>query len=140
MNRDTVAMLMVEELDRVRTSGLCRAFGWDIDVDGLATYVWLRPRKRKDLAFLLRATFEDFPNRAPSCIFVDEQTRSMDDGAWPRGVRHGGEPPGICTLGTREFHEHYHANERQYAWEPDRYTFIQTLAEIHRLMERGIGN
>jgi len=127
MDTETTVTLMTTELGRVRTSALCRAFGWQVEVDGLVAYVLLRPRQHREQAFLLRASFDDFPWRAPSFAFVDRTTYQPHDTAWPPGVRHGSQPPGICTPGTREFHEHYHLNDAQYRWEPERYPFLQTL-------------
>src|SRR5437588_419689 len=106
MDTATTTTMMTEELQRVRGSALARVFGWEIDTDGLVAHIQLRPRVSKDISFLLRASFEDFPLRAPSVIFVDRATRQRADAAWPPGVRHGGNPPGICTPGTRECHEH----------------------------------
>lgn len=139
MDAEIIKALMAEQLERVRDSALCRVFGWEISVDGLSAYVHMRPRRKPDTTYLLRASFEDFPRHAPSCVFVDVASRQPDDDAWPPKTRHGASPPGICTPGTREFHNHYHANDRQYPWSPDRYPFLQTLTEIHRLMEHGIG-
>ena len=139
MDIATSTILMTEELQRVRSSALARVFGWELDVHGLAVHIPLRPRVTKDRHFLLRASFDDFPLRAPSCIFVDLSTREGSDAAWPPGLRHSANPPRICTPGTRECHEHYHLNDGQYPWSAERYPFLQTLAEIHRLMERGLG-
>jgi len=138
MDAETVQTLIAEELDQVRGSALWRACHWEIEEDGLAVYVRMRPRTAREREFVLRASFDDFPRRAPSCVFVDGQTRQPNDGAWPPGVRHGSAPPGICTPGTREFHDNYHANDKQHPWDSDRYPFLQTLMEIQRLMERGV--
>ena len=138
MDAETIQSLMSDQLDRVRESALWQVCGWEIEEDGLAIYVRMRPRTARDRLFLLCASFDDFPRRAPSCVFVEAQTRRPNDGAWPPNVRHGSAPPGICTPGTREFHEHYHVNDKQHPWDADRYPFLQTLMEIQRLMERGV--
>lgn len=138
MDAETIHSLMTEQLDQVRGSALWRACGWEFEQANLAVYVRMRPRIAREPEFLLWASFDDFPRRAPSCVFVDGQTRQPNDEAWPPDVRHGSQPPGICTPGTREFHEHYHANDKQHPWDSDRYPFLKTLMEIHRLMERGL--
>lgn len=131
---------MADALAQARNSALCRAFNWQFEVDGLTVHVGMRPRTRTDVSYLLRASFDDFPRHAPSCLFVNPQTRVSDGNSWPPGVRHDGPPAGICTPGTREFHDYYHANDRQYVWNPESYPFLTTLAEINRLLERGVGN
>jgi hypothetical protein len=138
MDRETIEKLVDEQLNEVRDSALCRACGWEIEQTGLAVNVAMRPRSGKGASFLLRATFEDFPRQAPSCIFVNSKTQQPSDASWPPNVRHGAAPPGICTPGTREFHDHYHQHDRQYPWSAEKYPFLQTLMEIHRLMERGL--
>jgi hypothetical protein len=138
MDAVTVKELMKEQLETVRKSKLCAAFGWEIEEKDLCAHVMLRPRHCRDRGFLLRMLFDDFPRRPPSYVFVDATTREMKDEAWPPGVRHSAAPPGICTLGTRECHENYHLNDAQYAWESQPNAVLTTLAEIHRLMERGI--
>jgi hypothetical protein len=136
---ETVQAKMAAHVDAAGASALARAFGWTFEVDGLVVYVVLTPRRRPANIYLLRATFDDFPRRAPSYVFVDRATRQETESAWPPGVRHGGPPSGICTPGTREFHEHLHRGDSQYPWDPDRYTFLATLTEIHRMTERALG-
>lgn len=139
MDVETVRAKMQAQVEAARTSALAQVFGWCFEVDGLAVYIILKPRRRQELVYMLHVTFDDFPRRAPSYVFVDPAARQVTDGAWPPGVRHGGPPPGICTPGTREFHEHLHRGDSQYPWDADRYTFVGTLAEIHRMTERAIG-
>lgn len=139
MDVETVRAKMLAQVAAARASALARAFAWSFDLDDLSVYVTLIPRRRPEPLYLLRVTFDDFPRRPPSYVFVDRTTRQDTDSAWPPGVRHHGPPPGICTPGTREFHEHLHRGDSQYPWDPDRYTFVGTLAEIHRLTERAIG-
>lgn len=127
---------MSEQLSSVRNSRLCGVFGWAIAEDGLLAFVSLRPRRQQDKLFLLRISFDDFSRRAPSYVFVDPETRKESDAAWPPGIRHGSSPPGVCTPGTREFHEHYHQNDHQYPWNPTERSVLLTLAEIHRLTGR----
>jgi hypothetical protein len=139
MDSETVKAAMVAELDEVHASALARVFDWRIEANELTAYCHLHARQVLEPLFLLRVSFEDFPSRAPSCVFVDQESLAASDAAWPPGVRHGRQPPGICTPGTREFHEHYHLNDRQHVWSHDRYPLLQTLAEINRLLERGLG-
>ena len=139
MDAETVTAKFTEQLQAAKASAMARAFGWEFSLDTLVLYVALRPRRRPKLAYLLRVGFDDFPRRAPSFVFVNTTLRQPDDAAWPLGVRHGAQPPGICTPGTREFHEHYHAGDAHYPWDPARYPLLVPLHEIHRMMERGIG-
>lgn len=120
---------MERQLEAVRQSAFCRACGWSLRADGLVVCVRIWPRGRPELSFTLRIVFEDFPRRAPSYVFAD---------TWPPGLRQSENPAGICTPGTREFHEHYHKNDKQYPWNHEVYTILRTLAEIQRLMERHV--
>ena len=129
---------MMGQVGPTQKCAMARALRWGFEIEDLVVYVTLRPRKRRDLSYLLKVAFEDFPRRAPSYVFVDYGTREVADTAWPLNVRHGAQPPGICTPGTREFHEHFHANDTGYPWDPGRYTVLDTLYRIHQLMERGI--
>lgn len=139
MDLETVQAKLHEQVDEVRRSAMARVCGWEFEIEGLTVYVTLQPRHRQDLVYLLRVAFDEFPRRAPSYIFVDRVAKQPNDAAWPPNVRHDGPPPGICTPGTREFHEHLHRGDSQYVWDPERYPLLVTLAEIHRMMERGIG-
>lgn len=137
MDVETVQTKMLAQVDQVRLSALAKAFAWALEVDGLTVYVGVRPRRLPDRPYLLRVCFDDFPERAPSYSFVDRTSRQPVESAWPPSVMHSDN--GICTPGTREFHERLHKNDRQYPWAHEKYTFLSTLTEIHRLMERGIG-
>jgi hypothetical protein len=108
-------------------------------MDGLAVYVTVRHRKKPEHVFLLRVNFDDFPRRAPSYVFADKNTKQVTSAAAPRGVLHTDNPQKMCTPGTREFHEDLHRNDAAHPWDPSRYTFLSTVWEIHRLMERGLG-
>ena len=130
---------MMEQVGQAHKSAMARELGWVFEVADLHLYVTLRPRKRQDATYLLRAAFDDFPRKAPSYVFVDLGTKEMTDAAWPPNVRHGAQPPGICTPGTREFHENFHANDKGYPWDPERFTVLDTVYRIHQLMERGVG-
>ncbi len=130
---------MTEQVEWARQSGVARAFGWVFEVDDITVHVTMRHRRRPEPVFLLRVVFEDFPRRAPSYVFVDRETKRPTDAAWPPNVKHGDPLPGICTPGTREFHEKYHLNDSQYPWDSKRFTFLATLQMIHSMMEHGIG-
>ena len=138
MDEATVRAKMDTEIDRVRCSKLAVAFGWTIDVNGLDAFVLMSPRREHKQVYLLKVNFDDFPRQAPSCIFVDVQTRSPSTEAWPPMVKHGQQPDGICVAGTRECHAHYHKNDAEYAWDAAKWPLISTLAEIHRFMEEGL--
>lgn len=139
MDLETVRVKMTAQIDQTRHSAMAAAFGWIFEIEDLTVYVTLRHRRRSESVYLLRVSFDDFPKRAPSYVFVDRNTRQITQEGWPPGMKHSDNPPKICTPGTREFHEHLHQNDSQYPWDPERYTFLSTLSEIHRLMERGIG-
>lgn len=139
MDIETVRTKMMEQICQVQQSAMTRAYGWTYAVQDLMVYVVLRHRRRSGNAYLLRGSFEEFPRRAPSYVFVDPDTKEVTPAAWPPHVQHGAEPPGICTPGTREFHEHWHKNDQQYPWDAARYPFLDTLQRIHRLLEQGLG-
>lgn len=139
MDIETTRAKMMAQFDQARQSATARACGWVFAVEELTVYVTMRARRKQDRSFLLRVMFEDFPRRAPSYVFVEANTRQVTDAAWPPNVKHGSPPPGICTPGTRECHEHYHKNDAKYTWDADKETFLSTLQMIHRLMERGVG-
>ena len=138
MDEATVKAKMASEIDCVRRSRLADAFGWTIDVSGLDAFVSMSPRLQRERVYLLKANFDDFPRQPPSFVFVDAETRSLSSEAWPRKVKHGQQPDGICVAGTRECHAHYHKNEAEYVWDPKKWPLLYTLAEIHRLMEKGL--
>ncbi len=139
MDAETVRAAMMAQVDRARGSALATAYRWSFEVDGLAVYTTMRHRRRPEHSYLLRTTFEDFPRRAPSYVFVDPKTKALSDQSWPPNVRHGDPSlPGICTPGTRECHEKWHAGEAQYTWNAERWTFLETLQRIHAMVEHGI--
>lgn len=139
MDPDTVRAKMVAQEDQAQSSAMANVCGWTFEIQDLIVYVTLRHRRRPDCVYLLRATFDDFPKRAPSYVFVDRNTKEITPEAWPPGVKHSDNPSSICTPGTREFHEHLHRGDARYPWDAERFTFLSTLHEIHLLMERGIG-
>lgn len=139
MDIETVCAKMMAQVDQARQSAMIDDFGWVFELEDLTVYVTLRHRRRPEHFYLLQVAFDEFPRRAPSYVFVDRETKQKTPDAWPPNVQHGSQPPGICTPGTREFHEHLHRGDAQYAWDPDRYSFLSTLHEIHRMMERGLG-
>jgi hypothetical protein len=140
MELETVRCKMAAQMDEARASALSMAYGWVFEVEDLTLYVTMPHRRRPEHTFLLRVEFQEFPRRAPSYVFVDRETKHMAINAWPPNVKHGDDQlPGICTPGTREFHEKWHLNDAQYPWDPGRYTLLDTLQRIHAMMERGIG-
>lgn len=138
MDIETTRTKMVAQVSRAQSSAMAKVINWTFKVDGLVVYVELRPRHCPENVYLLRVSFDDFPRRAPSYVFVDQGKKEMTEQAWPPDVKHGAEPPGICTPGTREFHEHWHKNDMQHTWDPEKYSFHDTLLRIHQLMERGV--
>ncbi len=138
MDAETVKAKMMAQVEQAQQSAMAGPLCWAFEVLDMVIYVSMQHRQRPEHGFLLSVSFDDFPRRAPSYVFVDQQTRQVTDESWPPNVRHGAQPPGICTPGTREFHEHFHANDAGYPWDPERYTVLDTLHRIHQLMERGI--
>ncbi len=137
MDVETVQVKMMAQVNEARQRKMAEVFAWVFEVDGFIAYTTLQPRGRAEPKYLLRVSFDDFPRRAPSYLFVDRETRQVTDAAWPPNVRHGSN--GICTPGTREFHETLHCNDAQWPWDPDRFSFLDTLQRIHQMMERGLG-
>jgi len=126
------------QVNRAASSGMARAVGWSFEIEDLVLYVPLRHRRRSEHTYLLRVTFEEFPRRAPSYVFVDRQSKEVTEAAWPPGVNAGVRFPESVRRHS-EFHEKYHANDAQYAWDAERYTFLDTLLRIQKMMEHGLG-
>ena len=138
MDQQTVEAKMAAQVDQAHRSAMTRVFAWEFETVGLVVYVIMRPRKQPNRSHLLRVSFDDFPRRAPSYVFVHPTSRELTDDAWPPNVKHSDPLPGICTPGTREFHEKYHAGDAQYPWSEERYSFLDTLQRIHALVEHGL--
>jgi hypothetical protein len=139
MDPEIVHVKMAAQVRQAQESKLASVCGWAFESQGLIVHVTMRPRRRLDAFYILRVAFDDFPRIAPSYVFVDAKAREMTPAAWPPNVKHGGEPPGICTPGTREFHDHYHRGDAQYLWDPARYSVLDTLQRIQRMIEAGLG-
>ena len=135
MDHATVRAKMMRQVDAATTSALARAMEWEFEVDDLLVFIKMRPRKSTISPYLLKVSFEDFPRRAPSYVFVAAETRQIDSSGWPPGVKHRDTLPGICTPGTRECHEKWHKNDKKYPWNPDIYSFLDTLCRIQAMME-----
>ena len=139
MDTETVRLKMQGQVDDALRSAMVGAYKWEFEIDDLIVYVTFRPRRRPERVFLLRVMFGEFPRRAPSYVFVDRSTNLVTDQAWPPDVKHGDDAlPGICTPGTREFHEKWHRTDAQWPWDPDRLTFLDTLQRIQAIMEKGV--
>jgi hypothetical protein len=140
MDAETVRAKMMKQVDAARQSGMAGEYGWrfEVDAERHTAFITMRDRRRPKRTYVLRTVFDDFPARAPSYVFVDAQTRESTPDAWPPNVKHGDDAlAGICTPGTREFHEKWHLNDATWPWNPDRLSFLDTLQRIHQLMERG---
>ena len=129
MDEQTCRAIMQEQLDQLTNSAFAVACGWQPVMEGLVVTIDLTPRQpnRHGESYQLHVNFAEFPRRAPSYTF---------NGEWPNGVKHNDKPPGICTPGTREFHEVYHKNDKQHPWDHSVRTVLSTVAEIQRIMER----
>jgi hypothetical protein len=135
MDSETIQVKMSEQIGDVKK--IAEPYGWAIERTGLSVYIEMRHRRKPDDAYLLRVAFEDYPRRAPSYVFVDKETKNP--GSWPPNVKHGSDPPGICTPGTRECIEYYHKGDAKYQWDHNKYTFRFVMMEIQKLLEQGIG-
>lgn len=139
MDAKTVRSKMMEQVEQAQNSAMKEVYGWEFEIEEITVYTTMRHRRKKEYIFLMKTTFEDFPRRAPSYIFVDSTTKEMTEQAWPPGVKTGkNNEIGICALGTRECHEIWHPNESKYEWNFEELTFLDTLQRIHRMMEHGI--
>jgi len=138
MDPQTVREKFQNDVDFLRESALCKAFGWKIEIhpDEFLAYVFMSPRKARDKRYLLQIGYDDYPQRAPSCIFVDVGTKQETDAAWPPRIKHSGPPPGICAPGTRAFHERLHKNEPAYQWNAEKFKVTNTLQNIQILIDR----
>lgn len=140
MDAETVLAKMLRQVEAAQQSAMVVEYGWvfEVNFERFRVYTTMRDRRRPGRSFLLRTAFDDFHARAPSYVFVGLETKEIAPGAWPPNVKHGDEAlPGICTPGTREFHEKWHLNDAQWPWNPAQFTFLDTLQRIHQLMERG---
>ncbi|MBI4090736.1 MAG: hypothetical protein HY422_01815 [Candidatus Komeilibacteria bacterium] len=138
MDAETVKAKMMAQVDRARVSGFARRYGWKFDIDGLVVHVTLRRGADPERDYLLRITFDEFPKRAPSYVFIDPKTKENNPEAWPPGTRHkAGGAGGICTPGTREFHEIIHKDDAQYPWNAERYTVLEALTMTQRIADKG---
>lgn len=91
---------MAIQIQQATKSAMSRSFGWQFEVDDLVVYVVIRHRRQAERNYLLKVSFDDFPRRAPSYLFMDFQSKQMTDAAWPPNVRHGAEPPGYLYAGN----------------------------------------
>lgn len=139
MDIETVRAKMAVQVEQARQSAMAGAFGWSFEVDDLTVYTQMRSRRRPEPVYFLRTVFDEYPRRAPSYVFVGRENREMIPEAWPPNVKHNDQLPGICTPGTREFHEKYHLNDERYPWDPSLWRFLDTLQRIHAMMETGSG-
>lgn len=135
MDPETVKAKMREQVADV--GKISPAYGWKLKDDGLFLHVEMGHRRKSSPVYLLQISFDDYPQRAPSYVFVD--IGSLEPGSWPPNVQHSAQPPGICTPGTRECIEIYHKGEAQYQWDPQKYPVRLVLMEIQRMLERGLG-
>ena len=135
MDIETSREGMAQELSRLRSSKLATQAGWEVFHEDLLVFVGMRSRRTPGQLYLLRASFDEYPKRAPSILFVDPATKAPSADAWPPGLQHSTNPPGICTPGTREFYEHFHKNQQQHAWDRAKHSLLATVHEIQRLVD-----
>ena len=138
MDTETSQQAIAPQVVAVVHSRMAEAYGWILCRMPLEILIAMRRRRRAEPAYLLRVGFDEFPRRAPSFVFVVTESQVVVPGNWPPNVKHGdaNELPGICTPGTREFHEKYHLNDSQYPWSPSKYPLIDTLQRIQTMIDR----
>lgn len=131
MDQETVREFTSPQVEKAKESNVAEILGWKFEIDDLTVFVTIRPRTNPDKEYLLRVTFEDFPRRCPSFLFVDQGSRQP--GNWPPDVRHGSG--GICIPGTREFYEQIHQNDQEYPYRSESYSLLEVLHGIQLLVE-----
>ena len=102
---------------------------YDWHLQPVQLFVSMYLRDKPDAAFLLRIAFDGFPDKAPSYLFVNPQTKKVELGSWPTGAAFKKKWPGICLKGTREFYDQGHPDRRG-EWSPETYPVASVLQEI----------
>ena len=102
---------------------------YDWQLQPVQLFLSMHPRDKPEEAFLLRITFDSFPDTAPSYLFVNPQTKKVDPDSWPTGRAFKKDWPGICLKGTREFYAVGHP-ERRGEWSLETDTVASVLQEI----------
>ena len=102
-------------------------YDWHLQPVQLFLSMYLR--SNPDKAFLLWITFDSFPDKAPSYLFVNPQTKKVEPESWPTGTAFKKDWPGICLKGTREFYDRGHP-ERRGEWSVEAYPVASVLQEI----------
>ncbi|MCI0724485.1 MAG: hypothetical protein L0338_36805 [Acidobacteria bacterium] len=102
-------------------------YGWRLEPPII--YIWMHPRGKPDSQYLLRITFENFPDEAPSYVPVNSETRQPRGDAWPSMSAYKPDWPGFCLNGTREFYKQGHP-DRQSQWSPETFPVARVLQEI----------
>jgi hypothetical protein len=125
---------MCAQIDALRSSAMSREAGWTIEIPPPTVYLGLKRNAEPDRVYLLRIQFDDFDRRAPSYTFVDPMTKVRTPNSCPPNVEHS--EGRICTTGTRECHEQLHQNDTQYAWDAKKYSVLDTVRTIHRMMNQ----
>jgi hypothetical protein len=120
-----------EQVDFLKGSSLAKEYGWIITQENIDVLAQLNPVKVPAKKFMVRLRCDDYPQKAPSVIFVNPDTKKEGLEFWPHGnaFKTTANPPGICIRGTREFHEHYHKGD---PWDPKKFTFAVVLQFIQR--------
>jgi len=136
MDSQTVKEIFQTEIHSIINSKICKAYGWEFDVhlDNFLAYVKMSPRSKKETKYLLRISFDDYPQQAPSYVFVDLETKAEEEKAWPPKIKHSEPPSGICIPGTREFYKNIH--KTGYDWDYSKQTLFRTLQNIQILIDR----
>jgi hypothetical protein len=92
-------------------------------------YVQMHPRGKLDQKYVVRITFEAFPDEAASYVCVNSQTKALDGQGCPPISAYKADWPGFCLNGTKEFYKKGHP-ERTPQWTPEKYPIALVLQEI----------
>lgn len=122
---------------------LARLYGWRIQVIDSETridlYVNMGCRTTEE-RFLLRVRSSEYPDRPPSCQFVDQNGQEAEGGVyWPHDSRNvfrrGDTPPTICLPGNLEYHDQSRF-PGHVVWNPSLYPIRKMVQDIQVALNR----
>jgi hypothetical protein len=102
-------------------------YGWELLPPEI--YIRMHPQGKPDQKYVVRITFDGFPDEAPSYVFVNPQTKALDGQGCPSMSAYKQDWPGFCLNGTKEFYNRGHSDRRP-QWAPEKYPIASVLQEI----------